>query len=124
MLRKTALAALALTMMAIPAVADISAAIPEGFHGEIPKGFHGDWCPIAGAKDELYRRGKCPKGIRLSAGGISTKDQNCVLTNIDVGPKAFEVDFACEDKRGRETGLWEVWMRENEQGQLNIWTRQ
>lgn len=116
--------ALALAMMTLPAVADISAAIPKEFHGKIPEVFHGDWCPIAGAKDELYRRGKCPQGIQLSAGGITTKDQHCLLANIEAGPKAFALDFACEDKRGREDGLWEVWMRENEQGQLNIWTRQ
>jgi hypothetical protein len=110
-------------MMALPAVADISAAIPKDFHGKIPEGFRGDWCPIAGAKD-LYRRGKCSNGIQLSANEITTKDQHCLLAYIETEPKAFALDFACEDKHRHETGLWEVWMKTNEQGQLNIWTRE
>jgi hypothetical protein len=104
-----AIAALALTMMTLPACAE---------DPMLPKFFHGDWCPIAGKDNQLYRRGKCSEGIRIDASGYSTRTGRCRLTKLDEGPEDFELEFVCKDKRDRESQISGVRMRTNEKGQL------
>jgi hypothetical protein len=61
-----------------------TAASPALAADQIPAAFHGDWCSIAG-KDDLYRRGRCPKGvhsIHVTADGYSHEMGNCQVTGL------------------------------------------
>jgi hypothetical protein len=106
----TALAALVLTTVTLPAVAA---------DNTLPKVFHGDWCPIAGKDLQLYRRGKCSESIRIVADGYSTKTGHCRLTRASEGAKGLLAEFVCKDRRDRESQISDVWMRLDEKGQLN-----
>ena len=79
-----------------------AAASPALATDSIPAAFHGDWCSIAG-KDDLYRRGRCPKGvhgIHITADGYSDETGNCQVTGLLEARQAFLVDFDCRTKDG------------------------
>jgi hypothetical protein len=90
----------------------------------IPAAFHGDWCSIAG-KDDLYRRGRCPKGvhsIHVTAEGYSNEMGSCQVTDVLEARQAFLVDFDCPATGGdSEIQSISMWMRMETRGQLNMW---
>jgi hypothetical protein len=89
-----------------------------------PAAFRGDWCSIAG-KDDLYRRGGCPKGVHsfhITADGYSNDTDNCQVTELLEARQAFSVDFDCRAKGGdSEIEPHSMWMRMDTRDQLNMW---
>ena len=101
-----------------------AAASPALATDSIPAAFHGDWCSIAG-KDDLYRRGRCPKGvhsIHITADGYSHEIGNCQVTGLLEARQAFLVDFDCRAKGGdSEIEPISMWVRMGTRDQLNRW---
>jgi hypothetical protein len=101
-----------------------TAASPALAADQIPAAFHGDWCSIAG-KDDLYRRGRCPKGvhsIHITADSYSHEMGNCQVTGLLEARQAFLVDFDCRAK-GSDSEIQPIsmWMRLDTRDQLNMW---
>ena len=100
-----------------------AAASPAVAADSIPAAFHGDWCSIAG-KDDLYRRGRCPKGvhsIHITA-GYSDETGNCQVTGLLEAWQAFLVDIDCSTKDGdSEIKQISMWMRVDTRDRLNMW---
>ena len=111
--------------LAHAAIAALAVTLPTVAQGlvQIPKVFNGDWCPVAG-KNDLYRRGKCRGGIHITTDGLSSSNRRCLAQRTEAGPKDFEVDFACKGKNNLGHGVWGVWIRKTEKGDLNMWTRE
>ena len=99
-----------------------AAASPALAADRIPAAFHGDWCSIAG-KDDLYRRGRCPNSIHITADGYShEKMGNCQVADLLEARQAFLVDFDCRTKDGdSEIKQISMWMRMDTRDQLNMW---
>ena len=100
-----------------------AAASPALAADSIPAAFHGDWCSIAG-KDDLYRRGRCPKGvhsIHITADGYSDEMGNCQVTALLEARQAFLVDFDCRKGDDSEIEPISMWMRMDTRDRLNMW---